>query len=276
MKRFKFSVLALALAAFPLLAGATLVEAPAPAPGAPVSNADASSKLSPPAREVLKMAVSGVPDDVIRAYIDSSGSTFNLTSDGIISMQGVGVSTAVTSFMLAHDKAIIDRATAYNPPPPAPVIEQPQAEPMAQPNSVQVTTIPYDPAYYSGLAPYGGWYNDAAYGAYWAPYPGVDWSLYPWGYGYFGGGRWWHHPYRGWCWSPGFGFRGGFGFGGGFGFRDGFGFRGGFGFRDGFGFRGGFHDGFRGGFGGGFRGGGIARGGFGHGGGGFGGRGGHR
>ncbi len=281
MKRFTLTILALAtpLAVRAATSDAPVVATPQTAP--PVVAADAASKLSPPAHEVLKMAVAGVPDDVIKAYVESSGSTYNLTPDGIIQLQGAGVSSAVTSAMLTHDKAIIDRSSAYPPsmPPTAPAAEPAQqpltyAAPEAQPSSVQVTTIPYDPSYYSGLSPYGTWYNDPSYGYYWQPYSWVDWSLYPWGFGVFGGGRWWHYPGRGWCWSPGVRFSAGVGFGG---------FRGGFGVGHSFGFHGsggfsrgvsGFHSfGHSGGF--------SHSGGFGHSGsfghsGGFGGHGGHR
>ena len=62
--------------------------ADAPAPGAPSPD---TAKLSQPARDIVKMTVSGVPEDVIKSFITSSPVVYNLTPDNIINLQGVGV-----------------------------------------------------------------------------------------------------------------------------------------------------------------------------------------
>ena len=95
-------------------AGWPATDAPADA-APPAFVVPADLKLSRPARDVVKMAASGVPDDVIKAYIDNAPSAFNLSADNIIHMQGVGVSGAVTSEMLGHDKKLTDQA-AMTPP----------------------------------------------------------------------------------------------------------------------------------------------------------------
>jgi hypothetical protein len=183
-----------------------------PATPTPAVVAIGTSTISGPVRDVLKMATSGVPDDVLRAYIQNSSSTFNLTPDGIIQLQGAGVSTAVTSAMMAHDKAIIDQATQF---PPA--TQAPQPQPMPPPSTLQsaeetppnvdVSTIGSEPNPYTGsysdLAPYGSWYNVGGYGWGWQPYSWLAYSGYPWGFPVLATGRWWHHPLRGWFWCPG-------------------------------------------------------------------------
>jgi hypothetical protein len=155
-----------------------------PAQPQPVAT-DSSVHLSPPTRDVLKMASKGVPDDVLKAYIDNSGSTFNLTPDAIVYLQSQGVSGPVATEMLSHDKALIDRASAF--PPTA------QPAPLTPP-----ATVPY-PAVETPSPDY--------------PYatPAVNYA-YNEGYP---GGYWYYAPsYGGWCWYPfvGFGFGWGFGF----------------------------------------------------------------
>src|SRR5581483_8066998 len=77
-------------------------------------NGVVDATLSPPARDVAKMAAGGVPEDVLKAFIDNSSSTFNLNSDAIIHLQSSGISGAVISEMLAHDKVLRDRAIALS------------------------------------------------------------------------------------------------------------------------------------------------------------------
>src|SRR5579871_2451649 len=69
-----------------------------------------TAKLSQPAKDIVKMTVSGVPEDVIKSFIGSSPQVYALSSDNIINLQGVGVSASVTTAMLNHDKSIRDNA----------------------------------------------------------------------------------------------------------------------------------------------------------------------
>ena len=181
-----------------------------------------NAKLSKPVRDIIKMTVSGVPEDVVKSYINNSSSVFNLTAENIINLQGVGVSSSVTAAMLNHDKAIRDNAAAI---PPQTVVQQP---PMQQPNGPYpgtgdqtpqtayqpVETQPvYETVYnYSDLSPYGNWSYLADYGWCWQPFGWLGYNYYPWGLLQYG--CWWNCPGRGWCWFPGSHFHAGFGFGG--------------------------------------------------------------
>ncbi len=114
MKKRQILVFTLAVGLVPLV-GWCGVTAPTNGPAQPQTAAsDSAVHLSPPTRDVLKMASKGVPDDVLKAYIDNSGSTFNLTPDAIVYLQSQGVSGPVTTEMLTHDKALIDRPARFH------------------------------------------------------------------------------------------------------------------------------------------------------------------
>ncbi len=205
--------------------------APAPMPDTlaarplPEMSPSAALPLWPPARDILRMVQAGVPDDVVRSYINNSPNAFNLSADGIIYLQKAKVPNPVTAEMLLHDKALRDQmapppsAPAYaNPPRPQPVAPPPQqtyayANPGYQGSTVQTYTIPN-----TDYNPYGTWAYGADYGWYFQPYTYVG---YPWGLSFRGGG-WYNHGGHGVVWSPGYrlygggggGVRGGGGFGG--------------------------------------------------------------
>ncbi|HEX4645474.1 MAG TPA: hypothetical protein VH598_07675 [Verrucomicrobiae bacterium] len=168
------------------LAGWSAAPATTDTPAQPQTVAtDSGARLSAPTKEVLKMASKGVPEDVLKAYIDNSSSTFNLTSDAIIYLQGQCVSGPVTSEMLSHDKALFQKASAY---PPA--VQAPLTPPVTAPYPYPATDVT-QPDYSYATPPVNYVYNEG--------YPG---------------GYWYYAPaYGGWCWYPfvGFGF-GGFGF----------------------------------------------------------------
>lgn len=194
-------------------------------PSAPELVIPANLKLSQPARDVEKMAASGVSQDVIKTYIDSSPYTFSLSADNIIYMQGAGVPGGLTSEMLTHDKNLAAQAAGSQPPfstapPPSTPYPYPYPAPgeeaPAQPaNPVSTYTIPADTDY-SGLAPYGSWGYLPDYGWCWQPSFGLGYAYYPWGILRYG--NWWNCPGRGWVWFPGRGFRGAVGGFGGRGF----------------------------------------------------------
>jgi hypothetical protein len=190
MKMRQILILTLAVGLAPLV-GWSAVAAATNAPAQPQTPAtDSGTHLSPPARDVLKMASKGVPDDVLKAYIDNSGSTFNLTPDAIVYLQSQGVSGPVTTEMLSHDKALIDRASAFPP------IAQPA--PLTPPATVPYPAVDTTQPDYSYAAPpvVNYVYNE--------PYQG----------GYWPGGYWYYAPaYGGWCWYPFVGFGLGWGFG---------------------------------------------------------------
>ena len=164
-----------------------------------------ATTLSESVREVIKMANSGVSEDVVKAYIENSLSTFTLTSDNIIQLQQEGVLPSIILAMLHHDAALLQKGSV--PPPPQ---DQP---PLPPPDETRSSTPPVNPPtdygdagpYYNNLAPYGTWSYLPDYGYYWQPYS-TFWAAYPgWGYpwGWLDTG-WWFCAGRGWCWFPRF------------------------------------------------------------------------
>src|SRR5882757_4308927 len=73
----------------------------------PISTAPAAQvNLSPGAAEVVKLAQSGVSDDVVLAYIQNSQSTFTLSADSVVYLKDLGLSQPVITAMLNHDAAL--------------------------------------------------------------------------------------------------------------------------------------------------------------------------
>src|SRR4051812_47159975 len=103
MKRQSALILALALTVTTLTGWSATVVTTNPSPQPTARATDSASQLSVTAREVVKMTQAGVPDDVVKAYVENSGSTYNLSSDNIIHLQELGISGPVTTAMLAHD-----------------------------------------------------------------------------------------------------------------------------------------------------------------------------
>jgi hypothetical protein len=64
------------------------------------------TRLSPWTREIVKLAQSGIDEDVMLSFIDNSG-MFNLGADQIIYLSDLGVSGQIISEMLKHDREVI-------------------------------------------------------------------------------------------------------------------------------------------------------------------------
>src|SRR5579872_1025928 len=205
MKHHKLIFLAAVLASAPL-AGLPSARASTDAPPQPqIAVPDTAPRLSPPVRDVVKMVTAGVPGDVVTAYIQTSSSTFNLTPDAIVYLQGVGVSGGITSTMLAHDKMLHDNVSAVPPQPiyPTPTgVQPPMPETIAPNAETGADTAPpvSDTTLYNNLAPYGSWSDLPGYGWGWQPYGWLGYNAYPWGF--LGFGSWCNFPGRGWCWFP--------------------------------------------------------------------------
>ncbi len=204
---------------------------PAAAPGAPGQpQAATPANLSPGAAEVVKLATSGVGDEVVLAYINNSQAPFNLSANDVLYLKDIGLSPDVTTAMLNHDSTLRGQPQQYAPaattpasaaapaPTPAPTVA-------AAPAPVYVTSPPPDVTYfYSDLAPYGTWVQLDGYGWCWQPtavvitadwrpycqggswvYSDLGWywqSTYSWGWAPFHYGRWYRHPRCGWVWTP--------------------------------------------------------------------------
>ena len=178
---------------------------------------------------------------VILAYIQNSPTPFNPTPDEIVYLTDIGLSDVVITALVNHRGT--EAQVAQQPPTqpvqsapqdqPAPTFQEPTYNPEPQVVYGDPPTVDYNPSapvvqqnyFYSSLAPYGSWINVVNYGWCWQPSVAViqsDWrpysnhgrwlssdqgwywhSDYSWGWAPFHYGRWFHHPARGWCWTPG-------------------------------------------------------------------------
>jgi len=86
----------------------------------------AKIRLSPWAAEIVKLAESGIEDDVTLSFIDNSG-TFNLGAAQIIYLSDLGVSGQVINAMLQHDREVISGVR------PLTVASAPDSEPAFSP-----------------------------------------------------------------------------------------------------------------------------------------------
>ena len=216
MKSMKWFGLVAAVA-FPLLSG----YAQAPAEGA--------AQISPDTAEVVKLAGSGVGDEVVLAYIQNSSGTFNLSADNLLYLRDLGVSQPVITAMLNHDNG--QRGQAQESPPqqqyaPAPASEAPMPAQAPAPTPAQFSTQPAPPPgqavgpaptyvgsppadvsyFYNDLAPYGSWVSLPGVGWCWQPtVVGINRGWRP----YCDNGHWvytdagwfWQSDYS-WGWAP--------------------------------------------------------------------------
>jgi hypothetical protein len=198
-------------------------------------------KLSPAAQEVLKLAQSGLSDDVVLAYISGSYVRFGLGSDQIIYLNDLGVGADIIKAMIQRDTALDQTsqpdATQNNPSATdtnAPPDVASQTAPMptdAPPDYTDDGEEPYGTPdvssdyFYEALAPYGNWIVVPGYGRCWQPivcqlnpdwipyctqgcwiYTDFGWywrSDYSWGWAPFHYGRWFRDEHLGWAWRPG-------------------------------------------------------------------------
>jgi hypothetical protein len=195
-------------------------------------------QVSPALEEILKLAQAGVAEEVMLAYITSSTTFFNVTSDAIVYLNDLGVSNEVITALIQHDStpemqarkqmanavqplpkdiALTSPATNIYPPavtqttdvattPDIGVAPPPPTEAEATniaPPAEQPASVSY---FYSSLAPYGTWIDVDGYGLCWQPTVVVsqrDWRPYG------DRGRWlwsnhgwyWYSDYS-WGWAP--------------------------------------------------------------------------
>ena len=197
----------------------------------PVS-APANLSLSPGISEVVKLAQAGVGEEVIFAYVDKFGGSFQLGADQILYLKDLGVSENVLTTMLKHDAvaapaaSLVQTQIVSNVSQPLPVNPAPPAE--AAPVAAATAPPPTAPEvaqFYDALSPYGSWVYLSTYGWCWQPTVAVSvstwrpyadsgrwyWSDggwywnsdYSWGWAAFHYGRWYHHGGCGWVWAPG-------------------------------------------------------------------------
>lgn len=190
-----------------------------------------------PLADVIKLAQSGVGENVLLTFVTNSIRPFDLDSEEIVYLNDIGVSDGVITTMMQHDQGLkgaganLVQAPAPKPEPvpePAPetIAAAPSyvnAPPVAPVSEAQPTYVSNN-YFYDSLAPYGNWIEVEGYGRCWQPtvvvvnrnwqpygdrgrwvYSDAGWywlSDYTWGATTFHYGRWFTHPSRGWCWWP--------------------------------------------------------------------------
>jgi len=194
----------------------------------PLTTAGATTNvtnISPATADVIRLAESGVGDDVVLAYIQNSQSTFDLGANDVLYLRDVGVSSVVITAMLNHDTTLRNQlADNPNPVPSEPGQEPPP--PTLQEAPPEYSSAPPADAnyFYNDLSPYGTWADLAGVGWCWQPRitlinhgwrpycDGGHWlnsdsgwywqSDYSWGWAPFHYGRWQLHDRCGWVWAP--------------------------------------------------------------------------
>jgi hypothetical protein len=166
--------------------------------------------------EVVKLHQAGIDKDIIVNYINNSDLPYNLTADGILYLQSLGVPKEITTALIQRAGQLRQQQAsqqyhqaqnqlqATTPPPGGAIGVQPPAQVITPTTSAPAVTMMGSdyPVYDYG---YPDSYNGGAYD-YWPP---VIIGGGGWGFGGFGGGFG--------------GFRGGSRFGGGGGAHGGFG-----------------------------------------------------
>ena len=185
---------------------------------------------SPATDDLIRMARSGVDEEVLAAYVESSPDTYDLSADDIITLKDLGVPSKIIASAMHHGRNIdtetaslpagqsssIPVDTIKNPLPPEQLISTSAAEVPPQGD----LNISY---FYQALYPYGNWIDvDGAWcwqpsaavmSGDWEPYCShghwvwSDWgwawdSDYSWGWAPFHYGRWLRDRRHGWCWVP--------------------------------------------------------------------------
>jgi hypothetical protein len=213
MKRIMQVVLHMAAAILPVtgwLAGPIAVNAaPEDQPAALNLAPGNNPQFTPPAREVLKLIQSGVPDSVTLAYIANSTFNFNLSADNLINLQQMGISQTVSAAMLNRDKELggnpgaaqpLQNPSDTNAPGTADLTATADQSGALENQSVS-GGLPAN--VYTYLMSYGSWYDLPDCGWCWQPKPSLAPAAYPWGLAVLQYGSWIHDPSRGWFWIPG-------------------------------------------------------------------------
>src|SRR5882724_4901826 len=130
MRTPKYFIL-LAVAMLPLHTGFSQTVNPSTEP-------QANAPLPSSADEVVRLAQSGVDDQVVLAFIGQSQSCYNLSGADIAALKNAGVSSLVLTAMLNHDSALHTQAQSSSPVAATQVAPQPT---VAQSGAVSATAI---------------------------------------------------------------------------------------------------------------------------------------
>jgi hypothetical protein len=78
------------------------------------ASATPSSLSSPAAADVVKLAQSGVTDDVLLAFVNSSQQPYNLSANDILYLKNAGLPARVLEAMLKHDSTLTKSTPQVN------------------------------------------------------------------------------------------------------------------------------------------------------------------
>ena len=192
--------------------------------------------------DLINLARSGVDQEILSAYIEKANGPYHLTTDQIVELKNLGVSSTTIAEAIKHE-------TPENPSAAIIGEKSPEAPAVAEqdsPSAPATTTAPAASAaagtapppevvapaesdqnisfFYQALNPYGTWIvvdgswcwrpYAAGVNVAWSPYftngywTYTDWgwtwvSNYSWGWAPFHYGRWFRHAHYGWMWEPG-------------------------------------------------------------------------
>jgi len=164
-------------------------------------------RLAPGVADVAKLAQAKVGDSIILAFIQNSGTVYNLDANQIVYLHDIGVSEQVVSAMLSQRQKYLESAAQTAPGSPAPT-----ASPA--PTYGTAGAAPPEPAYVqpdSGAAP-----SSTVYVIPYGGYPYGSYATYCYSpflfssYGWYGGFHPWYsrgfHTWHGGVPRAGFGF----------------------------------------------------------------------
>ena len=190
-----------------------------------------------PLADVIKLAQSGVGENVLLTFVTNSIQPFDLDSEEIVYLNDIGVSDGVITTMMQHDQGLkgsgsnLVQAPAPKPEPvtePAPepiaaapsYVNAPPAAPVRKRNRLTFPIITFT-IRWRRMAIGSKWKATVAAGnrrssssiatgsptaivvAGFTPTPaGIGSRIISWGATTFHYGRWFTHPSRGWCWWP--------------------------------------------------------------------------
>jgi len=186
---------------------------------------------SPALAEVIKLAQAGVGEDVMLAYIGNATRPFSVSSDQIVYLNDLGVSSAVITSLMQHDSSLgttgkqsapqlpsgvglTSPATNIFPPAYAPPVAPPPATAYNPANPIPYDTTPAletepPPApdyFYGSLSPYGAWIDVGGYGRCWQPTVAVispSWQPYcDRGHWLWTDAGWYWYSDYSWGWAP--------------------------------------------------------------------------
>jgi len=188
----------------------------------------ATAAINSASQDILRMAQSGVSEQVMQGYVNNSSASYNLNADDILYLQNNNVPQSVISSMISHDNNIAQGQAPNNSQPPQNFTDNqaPPPDQTAQVNppdayanqqatgdqSAQVMQVSPDQAppqvasFYNALSPYGSWIYLEGSGWCWQPNEvrtASNWQPYcdngQWLY--CDDGWYWQSGYN-WGWAP--------------------------------------------------------------------------